>query len=280
MTIESDDLATLRETTSKTLLAVLWLHVPIALAIGLMRDSGWLAPTALMAAMALAATMSWRTSGNGLSTRLIFAVALMGGVSVFAFQLAGHAWQIDMHMYFFAALACLVAYCDYRPILAGAVAVALHHLVLNFLLPAAVYPGGADLGRVVLHAVILLIEAGVLSWLALKLSQPVRDDRAEDRRGRSGKRRRSPRQYRPHRPPNSRAKQDRDAARRELAAGFERKIGGIVEAVAVAASEMQGLSIVDEQAATRKPRGRPPRRRPPRPRPRRTSKRWRRRPRS
>ncbi len=38
------------------------------------------------------------------------------------------------------------------------------------------------------------------------------------------------------------AKQDRDAARRELAAGFERKIGSIVEAVAVAASEMQGLS--------------------------------------
>ena len=94
----------------------------------------------------------------------------MGGVSVFAYQLAGHPWQIDMHMYFFAALACLVAYCDYRPILAGTVAVALHHLALNFLLPAAIYPGGADLGRVVLHAVILLMEAGVLIWLSLKLS--------------------------------------------------------------------------------------------------------------
>ncbi len=30
MTIESDDLATLRETTTRTLLAVLWVHVPIA----------------------------------------------------------------------------------------------------------------------------------------------------------------------------------------------------------------------------------------------------------
>ena len=30
MTVESDDLSNLRETTSKTLLAVLWLHVPIA----------------------------------------------------------------------------------------------------------------------------------------------------------------------------------------------------------------------------------------------------------
>src|SRR6185312_14164078 len=110
MTIESDDLAALRETTSKALLGLLWLHVPIALAIGLMRDNGWMAPTAMMALMAIAATLSWTTSGSHLSTRLIVAVALMGGVSVFAYQLAGHAWQIDLHMYFLAALACLVAY--------------------------------------------------------------------------------------------------------------------------------------------------------------------------
>ena len=56
MTIESDDLAILRETTSKTLLAVLWLHVPIAVTIGMMRGTDWLVPAALMVAMALAAT--------------------------------------------------------------------------------------------------------------------------------------------------------------------------------------------------------------------------------
>ena len=60
--------------------------------------------------------------------------------------MSGHAWQIDIHMYFFAALALLVAYCDYRPILIGTAAVALHHLVLNFVLPAAVFPGEAISG--------------------------------------------------------------------------------------------------------------------------------------
>src|SRR5260370_29528978 len=167
MTIESDEVANLREITSKTLLGVLWLQVPIAVAIGVMRGTEWIVPAALMAAMALAAMISWRASGNGLSTRLIFAVALMGGVSVLAFELAGHPWQIDMHMYFFAALACLVAYCDYRPIVAATIAVALHHLALNFLLPAEIYPDGADFARVVLPAPILLSEAGVLGWLAL-----------------------------------------------------------------------------------------------------------------
>jgi len=241
MTTESDDLAALRETTSKALLGLLWLHVPIALAIGLMRDNGWLAPTGLMIAMALAATMSWASSGNGLSTRLVVSVALMGGVSVFAYQLAGHAWQIDMHMYFFAALAWLVAYCDYRAILAGTVAVALHHLVLNFLAPAAIYPGGADFGRVVLHAVILIMEAGVLSWLSLKLShlfEATAQKTAEAEAAGAAEARANHERMEVE----SRAKQDRDAARQELASGFERKVGSIVEAVAIAATKMQGLS--------------------------------------
>ena len=246
MTIESRDLEILRETTSKALLAVLWLHVPICVTIGMVRGADWLLPAAFMAAMALAATLSWRASGNGLSTRLIFAVALMGGVSVFAFQLAGHAWQIDMHMYFFAALACLVAYCDYRPIIAGTVAVALHHLVLNFILPAAIYPGGTDLGRVVLHAVILVIEAAVLVWLAHKLShlfETTAQKTAEAEAAHAAEARANTERAESER----QAKRERDAAMRELAAGFERKIGHIVEAVAVAARRNAGHVLVDER---------------------------------
>jgi methyl-accepting chemotaxis protein len=241
MSIQNDELETLRETTSKALLAVLWLHVPIAMMIGLLRGTDWMLPTALMAAMALAATLSWRAASNALSTRLVFAVALMGDVSLFVYLLAGHPWQIDMHMYFFAALACLVAYCDYRPIIAGTVAVALHHLVLNFALPAAIYPGGADLGRVVLHAVILLIEAGVMIGLAFKLSQLFATARLKTSEAEAA----SAAEARAHgerHEAERNAKRDRDAARRELAAGFERTVGSIVEAVAVAAGEMQGLS--------------------------------------
>src|SRR5437764_269440 len=85
----------------------------VAVAFGMMRGTDWMLPAGLMVAMALAATLSWRAAGNALSTRLIFAVALLGEVSVFTFQFAGHPWQVDTHMYFFAALASLVAYCDY-----------------------------------------------------------------------------------------------------------------------------------------------------------------------
>jgi methyl-accepting chemotaxis protein len=125
MTTDNWNLDALRETASKTLIALLWLHVPVAIAIGMARGNGWMLPTLITMLLAAAATLSWRGTGNGLSTRLVVAVAVMGGVGVFTYQLAGHAWQIDVHMYFFAALASLVAYCDYRPIAAGTVAVAL-----------------------------------------------------------------------------------------------------------------------------------------------------------
>jgi len=240
MTFERDELTVLRDTASKILLAVLWLHVPIAVIVGVVLHTDWLMPAAFMVAMALSATVSWRVSGNAAATRMIVAVALMAGVSMLVFQFAGHAWQVDMHMYFFAALACLVAYCDYRPIVAGTAAVALHHLMLNFLLPAAIYPGGADLGRVVLHAVILLIEAGILIWLAHTLAQlfETAAQKAAEAEAASAAEARA----NADRLKAEQAKHDRDATRRGLAAGFERKIGDVVEAVAAAAGAMQGLS--------------------------------------
>jgi methyl-accepting chemotaxis protein len=241
MTVGSKDLEALRETTSKAVIALLWVHLPVAIAIGMARGSDWLLPAVFMTVLAVAATLSWRTSRTGLSTRLIFAVALMGGVSVFTFQLSGHAWQIDVHMYFFAALALLVAYCDFRPIVIGTVAVALHHLVLNFLLPAAVFPGASDLGRVALHAVILVMEAAVLIWLAHKLSQ-LFEATAQQTTEVEAARAAEARAHAERIEADRRAKQDSDAARHDLASDFERKVGHIVEAVAVAAGEMQGIS--------------------------------------
>lgn len=233
----------LRETASKALLILLWVHVPLSAAIGLMRDTDWLVPASVMAAMAMAATLSWRAYGSSPATRLTVAVALMGGVSLFVYQLSGHPWQTDGHMYFFAALAGLAVYCDYRVIVIGAAAVALHHLALNFLLPAAVYPGGSDFGRVVLHAVVLILEASALIWLAAKLSElfamtaqkteEAEAALAELQAAHAGEDRAKAQQ---------KAKEEREAAMHALAANFEQKIGHIVDAVATAATELQAMS--------------------------------------
>jgi methyl-accepting chemotaxis protein len=73
-------------------------------------------------------------------------------------------------MYYFAMLAILGAYCDWKIIIAAAGVVALHHLILNFIAPALVFPDGGDLLRVLLHAVIVIVEAAALAWLANRIA--------------------------------------------------------------------------------------------------------------
>jgi methyl-accepting chemotaxis protein len=127
-----------------------------------MRDSEHLVPSLICAAVA-AACMAL-PAGLKMLGRTLTGVLLMGQVSLLLAAASGHPWQGDMHMAYFAALALLVVYCDAFIILAATVTVALHHLGLSYLLPQAVFPGSATLGRVTLHAVILLTEAGVLMW--------------------------------------------------------------------------------------------------------------------
>jgi methyl-accepting chemotaxis protein len=75
-----------------------------------------------------------------------------------------------MHMYFFAMLAVVMGWCDWRAIVASAAVTALHHLLLNFVLPSAVFPStNSDLVRVVVHAVIVVVQTAVLGWLAHRI---------------------------------------------------------------------------------------------------------------
>jgi methyl-accepting chemotaxis protein len=158
-------LAGLRASASVGLMALLWIHPPLMAVVGLATGQAFLWPALFGAALAAVATIGWRLDPTALGLRLVVAVALVGQISLIVFEMSGHPWQVDIHMYYFAALAILAVYCDWRVLLAAAGATAVHHLVLNFLFPAAIYPGGSDFGRVVLHAVIVVLETGALIWL-------------------------------------------------------------------------------------------------------------------
>jgi methyl-accepting chemotaxis protein len=151
------------------MLLLLWTHVPLTAGVALFAGNGWLWPTVFMAGLAAAASVAYRADPDGQGTRLVSAVALVGAVSLLVYALRGQAWQVDCHMYYFAALAILSAYCDWQVLLLAAGATALHHLTLNYAFPAAIYPGGGDLGRVVVHAVIVVLETATLAWLDLEI---------------------------------------------------------------------------------------------------------------
>ncbi len=171
MTAESITVADLRRIAGRWILVALWLHVLIVPAIGLALGASILVPTAVAVCAVAVATWAYAADKDGAAFRAIVSVAAMTLVAILVFKLAGHPWQIDAHMYFFAALAVLAAFCDWRALLFAAGSVAGHHLALNFALPAAVFPGGGDLGRVVLHAAILIVETGALCWLAATLQR-------------------------------------------------------------------------------------------------------------
>jgi methyl-accepting chemotaxis protein len=97
--------------------------------------------------------------------RGIASVTMMLMISLQIYAAGGGDFQIDFHMYYFAMLAILVLFMDWKIILIGALIVAVHHLSLNYFIPYAVFPEGANFLRVLLHAFAVVVESAILIWL-------------------------------------------------------------------------------------------------------------------
>jgi len=74
-------------------------------------------------------------------------------------------------MLFFAGMASLIGLISFRSLALATVIVALHHLALGAVVPAAVFPSSeliVNLARAVFHAVILVAEVAALSVVIFK----------------------------------------------------------------------------------------------------------------
>ncbi len=161
----NDDLAQLRLTVSRGMALLLWAQLPlIAVAAWLTGHSAW-PPCLAGVALAAAASLQYVWMPAAAVSRVTMAVALVGMVSLILAACAGSPMQPDIHMYYFAMLAMLAAYCDRTVIWAASATIVSHHLVLNFLAPALVFPGGGNLPRVLLHGAIVGLEATALIWM-------------------------------------------------------------------------------------------------------------------
>lgn len=110
----------------------------------------------------IAAAVARRPSALG---RHMLGIGLMGEIMLITAALAGHGWQLDSHMLYFAAIAMLIALADPLVLLSAAAVVALQHLLLGVALPGLVYPS-ADLAtnllRTSLHGALVVLEVAVL----------------------------------------------------------------------------------------------------------------------
>lgn len=171
---ESSSVDQLRKALSLYLIYLIWANTLLVIA------TAWIVghvsvPIFAGSALVLAAvaTATWMRLGIRSETRMISGITLAALVSLFVGALStpdqANSLQLDGHMYFFVVFAVLAGWVDWRPLVAYAAFVALHHLVLNFVYPTLVFPNGADLSRVVFHAVVVIAQLGALSLAVTRL---------------------------------------------------------------------------------------------------------------
>jgi methyl-accepting chemotaxis protein len=158
-----DSLEALRRKISPGIVALLWINAALTAIHSSVSDLGFdgvgVAATFLVA---LVATLGWVRDKTGPTTRVTTSMAHAASVALMVYSFQGSPLQIDIHMYFFASLAICAAWIDWKAIVAYAALVAVHHLLLYFVAPLAVFPGQSHFDRVLLHAVILIVQSGAL----------------------------------------------------------------------------------------------------------------------
>lgn len=161
----------LRMTGLRLLLLCSWLWTAVLWIAGLGLGSPMMTPALLLSVVAnlLPSIMVARGRTDG-QTRLMMGTLAVVQPAVGVYLMNGHPWQMDGHMYFFVALAALTVLYDWRPLVLASVLIALHHLVLGYAVPAWVFEdSGNNIGRVVIHAVAVVLQASILSYLAIRL---------------------------------------------------------------------------------------------------------------
>jgi methyl-accepting chemotaxis protein len=159
------DLRSFQLALAKVLMGLGIAHVPMLAVIcaALGRD---VAANAMACAALAVIPIALLYAGRSVTTVAFgIAITLVGQTSLLVLAFRGHPWQVEMHFYYFAILAMLSGFCDWRVLALAAGLVSLHHLSLNFILPDAIYPGGNNLWRVSVHAVIVVIEVAMLIFI-------------------------------------------------------------------------------------------------------------------
>ena len=161
----SNGLHQLRVTFGKVLIGILWALTVAICASAAVRGAALLPTLAFGLLLCGTPTILWLRYPVGDLTRYVSSASLAGIVALLVLQNARGIYQIDMHMAFFAALAVVSVWCCWISIVIAGATVAVHHLTLNFLYPYAVFPDGSDLPRVLIHAVIVVVQVAALAYL-------------------------------------------------------------------------------------------------------------------
>ena len=134
------------------------LHIPALVAVAALNDTAPLRALALSMAVVAGPMLAKTSLSNPRAVSVVHGIAamFMGGVLVHFGQ---GPMQIEMHFYFFALLAMCAVFGNPMVIIAAAITVALHHLIVWLVIPRSVFNYDASAWVVVVHAAFVVLES-------------------------------------------------------------------------------------------------------------------------
>jgi methyl-accepting chemotaxis protein len=167
----ADDLEGFQRAVTRALLVLAAVHVPILVLMAALRGQPATTLVLTAAALALVPALMYRASRPLEAVGAMLGVALVAQTSLAVYVMRGHAWQIETHFYYFAVLALLLGFCSWRILVFTAGLIAVHHLSLDTFLPAAIYPGGTDIARALVHGGVVVVETTMLVVIGTSLRE-------------------------------------------------------------------------------------------------------------
>ena len=159
----TDDFRKSQATASRGLMLVATGMFPVISLVAWLADTGLVVAPGLSAAFIALGWASQRIDAQ--NARYGSGIAIIGQAIAVTSALAGHPWQVDMHMTFFAALAALVLLVDVRAIVVATGLIVIHHLTVSLLVPTLIYPSfdvWENIARTLLHGGIVAAESAAL----------------------------------------------------------------------------------------------------------------------
>ena len=170
-----DGLSAFRARADNLLIGTLGAHLVLCLVAAWLTDS-WGPALGVGLPAFLVPLLISRSAAGQLVTRIAVACAAMIFAALLIHQTRG---VIEAHFGIFVLLAFLVLYCDWRPLVAAAALIAVHHLSFAWLQATGagvyVFPEFDGVGRVLVHAAYVVVETGLLCYIAGILRGLVQD---------------------------------------------------------------------------------------------------------
>lgn len=161
-----------RRDADRQLGVVLLFHLPVALLLAYVYNA-WTPALFVGVPLAFGSFALSRARAGATGTRFVIAVTFMAFSALFIHQAHG---LIEMHFHVFASLAFLLSYRDWRVPVAAAAVIAVHHVAFHVLqtmgVPVFVL-NHSEHGHliIVVHALFVVFETGVLVFLARNLER-------------------------------------------------------------------------------------------------------------